>query len=241
MDESWDTPWSLYGGMEWDSESDDSSSKEMDLAPNPLSAPGDGIEGDGVATSTPSSTRGQESLVDTAASSRTIEELIASLPQELKGEILDLTLPASIPSKSHLQWDHLRQAYVTSSTEEFRQTQSAFVYRHRPNAHSARFNDMQPGIYRFIDIDAFDTMKRTLVFKKDAKLDNVIPLFTSHQYKTPLALQLNSESRAFWEKEFYGNTVFWVPARAVPAFNSWIRKMDVRQRDKMTFFLGVEG
>lgn len=57
------------------------------------------------------------------------------------------------------------------------------------------------------------------------------------EYKVPLALQIDSKTRAFWSKVFYGETQFWVKGWDVKEFEAWVKGLSEEHREKMQFLV----
>lgn len=97
-------------------------------------------------------------------------------------------------------------------------------HRYRAFEGASRFLGIQNGSLQYSSV-RYDDLKKHDVVVMDS------------MYKSPLALQIDLKSRAFWEEVYHGDTVFWVGDRDVDYFETWVQMLSGPQMDKMKFLV----
>lgn len=181
-----------------------------------------------------------------------LDENIAKLPRELQDLILHETLAASIPAKQYLHWIDSHQMYITSpalQTEYGTTDCTTTLYRNQMGERFDTGEDWKtatvfppdprdhylPGVMRRLPPGEDTIMLYNFTSNNKLRTDSIIPM--DPDFKFPLAVQINSKTRAFWEAVFYQGTSFWIREHGVRAFERWILTLDDAQRKKFNFLL----
>ncbi|CZT24164.1 uncharacterized protein RCC_09881 [Ramularia collo-cygni] len=177
-----------------------------------------------------------------AASLRPLETLILSCAQEIQDEILHYTLAATLPPTQHLHWIEGESKYIVSPLQNHPQAPLLFPERYDNDGvvemkGPCRINDrtyfyIPRGVWWFSGVRSDGCMKYRRKLDGDLLKDRVVVL--DFMYRVPAALQIDSKTRAFWEKVFYEDRVFWIRDQDRDAFRVWARGLSEEQVEKMT-------
>lgn len=176
-----------------------------------------------------------------ARSQRPLTDLIRLLPTELREQLLDYALAATMATKRCLNWNESSQDYVLSDTPETSSSSAlpaTLATRHLPGTLRLCLADLsngttdgsrpqnirkQHGAFRFEGIDESGSLTHRLTHDSMMRKDCIVPL--DDTYEPPLALQVDRKSRALWAKIHHEETVFWIGEGSLGMYEQWVASL----------------